>query len=189
MEAHDYKEQFQTLYRGHGSDGQTRAEFLHCELRTLREEGFFPMECTPYAGRSGKPMTVLQRFLYEANIRRPVGGYYPLIPYTSWSLDPEHSRNTRVLAWRLGVSCYLCGKVSRAREAFTNNWEVAQVWDLSGRGYPSRYRLPHGWWKHNGREEGDVYLSPLCSDCMSPDACRPISKMFREMREKLGEVA
>ena len=192
-ETRGYKEQFQTLYRGHHVE-QTRAEFLHGEILAAKREGFV-YDPSSYCYSGDKPTTVLQAYLHEAiryGFDTPYRGrpFYPSIPWSEWSLEPQESENTRGLAWRLGVSCYLCGVVSYGRDAFTNDKELGRAWNIEAPGwFPPRFHLPYKWRFNHTNDTDDVFLNPLCENCISSDAYRPIPKMFREMNEKLKEVS
>lgn len=129
------------------------------ELDVLRREGLV------------SPAPWLRCFLRVA-----AGGLDHMInPGTLWAKSPEESIITFKIGRRLGVSCYLCGIVSRGRDALTTDRRLAEAWH-TGPGEPPR----ESW------RGATAFLRPLCEGCMTPDAYDPIVKMFREMRERLS---
>ena len=102
-------------------------------------------------------------------------------PGVLWSKSPQESVITFMLAWRLGVSCVLCGEVSAGRGALTVDRRLADLWWAG-----DWCRMPEASdWNHRpfGRER--VFLNPLCEGCVATNAYNPIQKMFTEMKEKL----
>ena len=106
------------------------------------------------------------------------------LPGIHWSEAPHRSLITFKIALRLGVSCYLCGTISRGLKALTTDRRLASAW------WKKTWLLPvasglriFDYWDDRG--EDTFFLNPLCKNCMTSDAYQPVQKMFREMRKAI----